>query len=293
MNQPLDPLRRHTDAPAPTPEAPGAGAATDALTPAALQRHLRAAVFGHRIFYYPTIDSTNDRALELAAAEEPEGSLVLAEEQTAGRGRRERSWSSAPYAGIYASLILRPAIAAPRAPLLTFMAAVAVADALNEVAGLRARIKWPNDVLIGRRKIAGVLGEMRGSHPEVRELVVGIGINVNQTETDFPATLATIATSVRIERGAPQDRAVLLASVLEGFERRYARLLRDGPATLLREWEALSSMPVGSAIAVGGPAGRLDGEFAGIDEDGSLVVRTHAGALHRLPFGEILDTLLP
>jgi BirA family biotin operon repressor/biotin-[acetyl-CoA-carboxylase] ligase len=293
MSEPIDPSRRRPDAAAPAPNAPGAGAASDALTPAALQRHLRSAVFGHRIFYYPIIDSTNERALELAAAEEPEGSLVLAEEQTAGRGRRERSWSSAPYVGIYASLILRPAIAAPRAPLLTFMAAVAVADALNEVTGLRARIKWPNDVLVGNRKIAGVLGEMRGSHPEVRELVVGMGINVNQTETDFPAGLASIATSVRIERGAPQDRAILLASVLEGFERRYARLLRDGPATLLREWDALSSMPPGTPIAVGGPAGRLDGEFAGIDEDGSLVVRARDGALHRLPFGEILDTLLP
>lgn len=293
MSKPLDPRHRRPAAGVPGVGAPGAGAASDALTPAALQRHLRSAVFGHRIFYYPVIDSTNERALELAAAEEPEGSLVLAEEQTAGRGRRERSWCSTPYAGIYASLILRPAIAAPRAPLLTFMAAVAVADALNEVAGLRARIKWPNDVLVGGRKIAGVLGEMRGSAPEVREMVVGIGINVNQTEADFPPALASIATSVRVERGAPQDRAVVLASVLEGFERRYARLLRDGSATLLREWETLSSMPVGSAIAVGGPAGRLDGEFAGIDEDGSLVVRTRDGEMHRLPFGEILDTLLP
>jgi BirA family biotin operon repressor/biotin-[acetyl-CoA-carboxylase] ligase len=287
MSDPLDPARPHREhAPPPSLK----GARPDLLTPAAVQRHLRSAVFGHRIFYYPTIDSTNERALDLAAAGEPEGSLVLAEEQTAGRGRRERTWCSTPYAGIYASLVLRPAIAAPRAPLLTFMASVAVADALNEIAGFSARIKWPNDVLVGPRKIAGVLGEMRGSHPEVREMVVGIGVNVNQATDDFPPALAVTATSVRIERGAPHGRAVLLASILEGFERRYARFLRDGPATLLREWEGLSATRPGTPIAVAGATGRLDGVFAGIDEEGSLLVRESDGALHRLPFGEILDT---
>jgi BirA family transcriptional regulator, biotin operon repressor / biotin---[acetyl-CoA-carboxylase] ligase len=290
MNGPLDTEHpRPEDAAAPSPAAPPA----DVLTPAAVQRHLRSAVFGHRIFYYTTIDSTNERALELAAAEEPEGSLVLAEEQTAGRGRRERSWFSAPFTGIYASLVLRPAIAAARAPLLTFMASVAVADALNEVAGLSARIKWPNDVLVGARKIAGVLGEMRGSHTEVREMVVGIGINVNQAAGDFPAALAGVATSVRVERGAALERAVLLASVLEGFERRYARFLRDGPALLLREWEALSATPPGAPIAVAGAGGRLDGAFEGIDEDGSLILLAPDGTRWRLPFGEILDSGRP
>jgi BirA family biotin operon repressor/biotin-[acetyl-CoA-carboxylase] ligase len=268
-------------------QAPG-----EALTPAALQRLLRSAVFGHRIFYYPSIGSTNDRALELAASEEPEGGLVLAEEQTLGRGRRERTWCSAPYAGIYASLILRPAIPATRAPLLTFMAAVAVADTLNEQFRLRARIKWPNDVLIERRKIAGVLGEVRGSAPEIREMVVGVGVNVNQSAADFPAELEGKATSVRLETGAPADRAAILAGVLEGFERRYARFLRDGPATLLREWESLSTLTPGAQLSVQGPTGRVEGEFTGIDLEGALVVRAPAGSIHRIPFGELLDSLL-
>jgi BirA family biotin operon repressor/biotin-[acetyl-CoA-carboxylase] ligase len=291
MSDPVPPKRPGRP---PAQEAPPAAAEThaDALTPAALQRHLRSAVFGHRIFYYPSITSTNDRALELAADEEPEGGLVLAEEQTAGRGRRERSWTSQPYAGIYASLILRPAIAASRAPLMTFMAAVSIADALNEICGLRARIKWPNDVFVGRRKIAGVLAELRGSAPEIREMVIGMGVNVNQVEADFAGELARRATSVRVETGAPADRAPILAGILEGFERRYARLLRDGAATLLAEWQSLSALAPGAPLVVDGPTGRVEGQFAGIDEEGALVVQGRDGSLHRIPFGEILDTLM-
>jgi BirA family biotin operon repressor/biotin-[acetyl-CoA-carboxylase] ligase len=266
--------------------------AADALTPAALQRHLRTAVFGHRIFYYPTITSTNARALELAAAHEPEGGLVLAEEQTEGRGRRERTWSSTAYLGIYASLILRPAIPAPRAPLLTLMASVAVADALNEVSGISARIKWPNDVLVARRKIAGILGEVRGSDPEVREMVVGLGVNINHTSADFPPAVAAVATSVRLEKGIPSERAPILAAILEGFERRYARLLRDGPSTLLGEWASLSALPIGSALSVDGPAGRVAGVVDGVDEEGALLLRGERGEQHRIAFGEIVDSLL-
>lgn len=285
MSAPVDPSRRMGP---PPPGAPPPGP-QDALTPACLQRLLRSAVFGHRIFYYPSIGSTNDRALELAAAEEPEGGLVLAEEQTAGRGRRERTWWSTPYAGIYASLILRPAMPATRAPLLTFMAAVAVADALNEHTGLKARIKWPNDVLVGGRKIAGVLGEVRGNDAEVREMVVGFGVNVNHAAADFPEALRDLATSVRLERGAPLDRAPLLASILEGFERRYARLLRDGPSTLLKEWESLSALAPGAPVTVAGPTGRIDGNFAGIDAEGGLLLDGEDGRRVRVPFGEILE----
>ena len=275
----------------PTPG--GTAACGDALTPAALQRHLRSAVFGHRIFYYPTIGSTNDRALELAAAEEPEGGLVLAEEQTAGRGRRDRTWASRPFLGIYASLILRPAIPAARAPLLTFMAAVAVADALNEIPGIKARIKWPNDVVSKDRKIAGVLAEVRGSEPEVREMVVGLGINVNQGEDDFPPELRARAVSVRLLSGQVHARAPILASLLEGFERRYARLLRDGPTTLLREWESLSALALGTRLQVDGPSGRVTGTFAGIDEEGSLLLGLGGARNLRVPFGEIVEAIEP
>jgi BirA family transcriptional regulator, biotin operon repressor / biotin---[acetyl-CoA-carboxylase] ligase len=263
----------------------------EALTPAALQARLHAAVFGHRVFYYPTIGSTNDRALDLAAAGEPEGAAVLAEEQTGGRGRRQRTWHSPARLGIYVSLVLRPNVPAPRAPLFTFTAAVAVADALREVCRLQATIKWPNDVVVGRRKIAGILAESRGSDPIIREMVLGIGVNVNQQTADYSPEVAGRATSVRIETGAPVDRAALLAVILEGFERRYARLVGGQSTDLLREWESFSALPHGRSVVVEGPAGRLEGQVAGVDEEGALLLKLPDGRTVRVPFGEIVESL--
>lgn len=267
--------------------------AAGTLTPAALQRHLRSAVFGHRIVYYPTIGSTNDRALDLAAAGEPEGVVVLAEEQTGGRGRRDRTWDSRARLGIYVSLILRPDVTASRAPLFTFTAAVAVAEALRDTCRLQAGIKWPNDVVVGRRKIAGILGETRGSDPQVREMVMGMGVNVNQRPEDFGDALGDRATSVRVEGGAAVDRAPILAAILEGFERRYGRLLRGGSADLLKEWEALSAIPRGRRVVVEGPGGRCEGEVAGVDEEGALLLEEAGGAARRVPFGEIVQSFWP
>ncbi|PYT16604.1 MAG: biotin--[acetyl-CoA-carboxylase] ligase [Acidobacteria bacterium] len=244
---------------------------SEALTPASLQRHLRSAVFGHRIFYYPTIGSTNDRALDLATAGEPEGALVLAEDQTGGRGRRQRTWESRASLGIYVSLVLRPGVPAIQAPLFTFTAAVAVADALRETCHLPGGIKWPNDVVVGRRKVAGILGETRGSEPRIREMVIGIGVNVNHSVC--------------------ADRAPILASILEGFERRYARVLAGKPADLLREWEALSALPRGRRVAVEGPHGRCEGTVAGVDDEGALLLDTPGGGTTRVPFGEIVEAL--
>lgn len=263
------------------------------LTPAALQRRLRTAVFGHRVFYYPTIGSTNDRALELAGTGEPEGGLVLAEEQTRGRGRRDRTWDSPPGLGIYASLILRPGIEAVRAPLFTLMAAVAVAEALREVCLMDARIKWPNDVVVGGRKIAGVLAECRGSEPRIHEMVVGIGVNVNHREADFSRALLERATSVLIETGSPADRAPLLAAILEGFERRYASLLKGGATDLLAAWEGLAAVPRGGRVVVEGPHGRREGRISGLDEEGALILEAPEGGTMRIPFGEIVRSVWP
>jgi BirA family transcriptional regulator, biotin operon repressor / biotin---[acetyl-CoA-carboxylase] ligase len=263
----------------------------EALTPASLQARLRTAVLGHRIFYYETIGSTNDRALDLASAGEPEGAVVLAEEQTGGRGRRERAWHSKARLGIYMSIVLRPMIPAPRAPLVTFAAAVAVASTLREVLGLAATIKWPNDVMIARRKIAGILAETRGSDPLIRDMVLGIGVNVNHGVEDFTPGILERATSVRAETGEWADRAALLASVLEGFERRYARLLGGQAVELLREWESFSALQHGRPLVVQGPAGPTAGRVAGVDEEGALLLTQPDGRTVRVPFGEIVEPL--
>ncbi|MGH9750509.1 MAG: biotin--[acetyl-CoA-carboxylase] ligase [Candidatus Polarisedimenticolia bacterium] len=258
------------------------------LTPARLQRLLRSPQFGHRVFYYPSIGSTNDRALELLDGGEAEGAIVLAEEQTRGRGRRDRTWHSPARAGVYVSILLRPALAGGQTPLLTLLAAVAVARALREAGGVEARIKWPNDLVVGRRKIGGILAESRGHASPPREVVVGIGINGNQVPEEFPPEVRPQATSLRIETGRRCDRAAVLASVLEEFERRYTRMLREGPAGTLREWEGLAVAP-GGRVVVEGPSGRREGNVAGVDAEGALLLDTAAGR-ERIAFGEIVRT---
>ncbi|HKB07796.1 MAG TPA: biotin--[acetyl-CoA-carboxylase] ligase [Candidatus Polarisedimenticolia bacterium] len=260
------------------------------LAPAALQVHLRTAVFGHRVFYYPTIGSTNDRALDLASAGEAEGAVILAEEQTGGRGRRERTWHSPARMGIYVSLILRPCVPAMRAPLFTFTAAVAVVEALREVGGLPATIKWPNDVVVAGRKIAGILAETRGSDPMIREMVLGLGVNVNQRREDFAPEVLDRATSMRIELGGVIDRAIILGAFLGGFERRYSRLIAGHRSELLREWESLSALPPGHIVVVEGPSGRSEGRMAGVDEEGALLLTQADGCTARVPFGEIVES---
>lgn len=275
----------------PHPSEAPANPAGEALTPAALQRFLRSAVFGHRVFYYPTIGSTNDRALDLAAAGEPEGGLVLAEEQTSGKGRRDRSWHSCARVGIYASLILRPRLPAPRAPLFTFTAAVSVAAGLREACGLQVTIKWPNDIQVGARKIAGILGETRGSEVRIQEMVIGMGVNVNHAPTDFPAEVRHAATSVLIETRTPADRAPILAATLEAFERRYRKVLQGRSAEVLEEWESLSIAPRGRHVVVEGPEGRREGRVLGVDDEGALLLEAPGGAVVRLAFGEIVRWL--
>ncbi len=272
---------------------PGSPPQIDALTPAALQHRLGTAIFGHRVFYYPEIGSTNDRALELAAAGEPEGALVLAERQTRGRGRRDRAWASPAWLGIYTSVLLRPRLPANRAPLFTLMAAVATALGLRKACGLNTGIKWPNDIVVGHRKIAGILGEVRGSDPRIHEMVVGIGVNVNHEAHDFPPELSRLATSVRMEVGSPRDRLGILAEILEQFERRYSALLRQGSDELLAEWRTLSTMPAGARLAIETSGGAVEGSLQGIDDEGALMLADSAGRTMRVPFGEIESSLRP
>ncbi len=270
------------------PQAPPLPAA---LTPAAMQRRLRTASLGQRIHYYTSIGSTNERALELASEGAPEGSLVLAERQTRGRGRRDRFWHSPPSVGIYASLILRPGIESARAPLFTLMASLVVASGLAKACRLEARIKWPNDVVVRGRKIAGILGEARGAEARLSDMVVGIGVNVNHRSEDFPRELHGRPTSVRIETGAPFDRCELLSEILEIFERQYAALLRDGPADLLRAWRGLTSMPPGTRVRLEAGHEPVEGTLQDIDDDGALLLREDAGSTRRVPFGEIVVPL--
>src|SRR6202030_697402 len=184
----------------------------DILTADMLRQRLKGSLFGKRIYHFFKVDSTNSVALELGHAGEPEGAVILGEEQTAGRGRAGRGWHSERAAGIYVTLLLRPKLAPVQAPLLTMMAGLSAHTAIQAQTGLDVDLKWPNDLMIGGKKVGGILTEMHAEPGQVRFLIVGIGLNVNQEK--FPAELAASATSLRVESGHAESRLELLVRLL-------------------------------------------------------------------------------
>ncbi|OPZ60739.1 MAG: Bifunctional ligase/repressor BirA [Deltaproteobacteria bacterium ADurb.Bin510] len=257
----------------------------DSLLPAEIRAGLVTARFGQGLIsYLESTASTNQDARELAEQGAAEGSLVVAEQQTAGRGRRGRSWYSAPGVGVYLSLILRPALAASEVARLTITAAVAACEALRELSGLDVRIKWPNDLLVGQRKLGGILTEVSMDQESVSYAVVGLGLNV--ATGDFPPELAAIATSLRLASGRELRRAAVVRGVLERFERRYDELLNEGFAGILAEFKALSNV-IGREVEVTIAGEGLRGLARDIDADGFLLLELGGGGVKRVLAGDI------
>ena len=241
-----------------------------------------------RIVHFPTIGSTNDVAATLAASGE-RSVVVVADEQTAGRGRRGRVWFSPPGSGLYVSLLLAPARAAS-AParataLVTLTAGVALAEAVEATTGLSPDIKWPNDLLIGRRKVAGILAEGIAAAEGVALVVIGYGINV--AAAAYPPELADRVTSLATELGRPVDRAALFASSLAALAARYDDLLHARVDVILDGWRRRAPASRGARVEWDGPDGRQSGRTAGIDDWGALLVRTATG-VERIRSGELM-----
>ena len=234
--------------------------------------------------------STNADLLARAADGEPEGAVLAAEQQSAGRGRLGRTWLSPPRAALTFSVLLRPA-AVPRARLgwLPLLAGVAVADAVRAVAAVDAQLKWPNDVLVGPRKVGGILAEATGE-----AVVVGIGVNVSTEPAELPppGPGAVAATSLRIEGAASLDRARLLAEILAGLERRYrawGQAFGDTERSGLRASYTGLCATLGRRVRVELPGGRvLDGLAAGVDADGRLLIGVSPGADLPVAAGDIV-----
>jgi BirA family biotin operon repressor/biotin-[acetyl-CoA-carboxylase] ligase len=230
-----------------------------------------------QIHHYYKIGSTNLEAMRAAMDGAPEGSVFLAEEQLAGRGRGAHNWHSARSAGIYCSVILRPAMPPSDALIFSLAAGLAVRAATAEIAPqLSVDLKWPNDLLLGGKKFGGILTEMNAEVTRVRHLVVGVGINVNQVK--FPADLREIATSLRIETGTEWSRVELCAALLKSLDREYRGLVEDAGARagILRRFEASSSSVRGRNVSIEENGG-LAGVTEGLDERGFLRVRTAEG----------------
>lgn len=223
------------------------------------------------------VGSTQVEAFELAERGAPDRTVVVAEHQTSGRGRRGRSWTDEPGTSLLVSIILRPSLAVAELPMLSYVAAVAVADALESVAALRPQLKWPNDVLIGDRKIAGILLESRVG-PAAATVVIGIGVNLNQRS--FPAELAERATSVALETGRVANPHEALAALLAAIDTWRRRLETEGFGPVRGRWLALSST-IGRQVTVHGHAGRA----VGLDLDGALLLEDAAGVRRVLAGG--------
>jgi BirA family biotin operon repressor/biotin-[acetyl-CoA-carboxylase] ligase len=242
---------------------------------------LRAALpMGHRfgsvLEMHPVVGSTSDIARALAQAGAPEGTTVVADAQNAGRGRQGRSWFSPPERNLYLSVVLRPPLAPPQAPILTFATAVALADAVREVGFLEPALKWPNDLLLAGRKAAGILTEMSATEHVVDWVVVGIGINVNLAEDEIPRELAEQATSLRIEAGHSVSRPVLFGTLLTGLERQVRRCYAEGAAPILQSWRRCSAT-LGREVQIDENGTRVEGRAVDLDERGALLVETAHG----------------
>jgi BirA family biotin operon repressor/biotin-[acetyl-CoA-carboxylase] ligase len=249
----------------------------DLLLPEMLAPLLKGTIFGQHLYHAYTVGSTNSLAMDAAAEGAPEGSVFVAEQQTAGRGRGTHRWYSANSAGIYCSVVLRPSVAPSEALALSLAAGLAVHSAVQEIdPTLKPDLKWPNDVLIGGKKFCGILTEMNAEVTRVRYMVVGIGINVNQVK--FPPELQSIATSLRLSTASPWSRMQLCAALLKSLDREYRALidLPDARPSILARFEERSSSVRGQRVRVDENGG-FEGWTEGLEARGFLQVRTPRG----------------
>jgi BirA family transcriptional regulator, biotin operon repressor / biotin---[acetyl-CoA-carboxylase] ligase len=260
---------------------------SDIVTPELLRKRLKGNLFGKRFFHFFKIDSTNRVAMELGYAGEPEGTLVLAEEQTAGRGRAGRSWHSERGTGLYFTLLLRPKLAPAQAPLLTMLAGLSAYAAIQGLTGLTPELKWPNDLLLNEKKVGGILTEMHAEPSVVRFVIVGIGINVNQDK--FPPELASIATSLRKESRKMNYRLELLVRLLTQFESDYNRFLREGPSFVVERFQRVSNFANGRRVRVETGAESYVGTTAGLSPEGLLLVAKENGPVLTVIAGDVSE----
>lgn len=251
-------------------------AAPDRLIEAEITKDLGTALVGKKIICYDAVDSTNLVLKQLAHEGAEDGTVVVADSQGTGRGRMERHFFSPPGKGIWVSILLRPTFLPQDAPKCTLMAAVAVARAMEHF-GLRAAIKWPNDIIHKGRKLVGILTEMSAEMDRVDYVVIGIGINVNIAREDFPEELRDTATSLMQMKGTPLPRVAFLQELLRAVDVLYQEVQREGFAPVLAAWRKYA-VTLGQTVRVIGPAGEVfEGVAADIDADGALFVDTKMG----------------
>ncbi len=243
-------------------------------------------VIGRDIQVFQETTSTNDVVEKMARDGVKEGAVVFAESQTRGRGRLGRKWSSPKGKGLWFSVLLRPALQPRELTQITVASAAAVRAAIEMQTGLVAEIKWPNDILLGGRKTAGILVELQAELDRVRYLILGIGVDVNLSAADFPAELRKTATSLSIALGKPVHRASLAAEILRALDHNYSRLRAGEFAAIAEEWEK-HCCTLGRQVSIHAGTREIRGRAESLGEEGALLVRTEHGHLERVTGGDV------
>jgi BirA family biotin operon repressor/biotin-[acetyl-CoA-carboxylase] ligase len=250
-----------------------------------LKAALSGKTIGSPLYFFPSAESTNYRAFTLAGEGQPEGTAIVADSQTQGRGRMQRVWLSPPDLNLYTSLILRPTLSAALSSPLTIMAGVAVAELLAGYCPQQVQLKWPNDVLINNKKVSGILTEMKTTGNKVEFVIIGIGININMQKNDFSLPLEPIATSLRIEMGKSIDRVELTVKLYEKIGLFYQLLLDEGIKPIRELWLSYAQLLERFVeVAFGEEVYR--GMVTGMDEAGALIIRDERGEQRRVIAGD-------
>jgi BirA family biotin operon repressor/biotin-[acetyl-CoA-carboxylase] ligase len=249
---------------------------------------IRTARIGSTIVVKDETGSTNDDVWDLGRKGAEEGTVVIAEMQRAGKGRRGRQWISPPRRNLYLSVLLRPPFPPADAAMVSLMAGVVLCEAIQGVFGLRPRLKWPNDLLLDGKKAAGILAEMHAEQESIRFLVLGIGVNLNMGRDMFPEDLRYPATSVRLVMGRPVKRLPFVRRLLECLDEGYQRLLDDRGASALEAWNRYCAHPPGEWLEVNTTGGALRGRFRGLDEEGSMILESSPGRAEKIRAGDVV-----
>lgn len=258
----------------------------DTLQKEQIEQYLTSSRFGQTIHYFDQCPSTQPIAHNLAQENAADGTIVICEEQTAGKGRLSRAWKSSKGKGIWMSVIIRPDIPPIKAPQFTLIAAVAVTRAIEDVANVRAEIKWPNDLLINGKKCTGILTELQADVDRVQAIILGIGVNVNQDIEEFPEDIQQIATSIKMVSGIHVDRGQLVARILHHLEIYTDLYVNHGFEPLKLLWESYSGT-LGKRIKAVMIHEEIEGVALGITNDGVLQVRTDDGKVHGIYSADI------
>ena len=259
---------------------------TDLLLSEEIKLGLNTQIIGKHVIHYDVVSSTQDIAAEMARAGAAEGTLVIAEMQEKGRGRKGRSWVSLPEGGIYLSLILRPNLMPSQVAQIPLIAGVALTKAIRETVLLQPVIKWPNDIIIGKKKVGGILTEMSSEIDGVNYVVLGIGLNVNMPASLLNKDICDIATSLIDECGAYISRTKLVQSFLREFELIYIKYLTFGFSSVKDEWKTFNNT-IGSQVKISDSGTDIEGEAIDIDNDGFLLVRKENGDITRIISGDV------